>query len=380
MLVFLISPVSSFFCKGIFARGLKSPRHLDHVYRCLSTNIEQSTDTKKRVVFLGTPQFAADSLQAIVDGSASNVISPFEVVAVVTQPPGDVKKWSPVHKLGQALKLPVLAPETAKDTEFLAHLESLNVDLCITAAYGNFLPKRFLSIPKLGTVNIHPSMLPLYRGAAPVQRSLQNGDSSTGVSVAFTVHKMDAGPIITQIPYPLSGQEKAPEVLTECFRIGTKALLDAMPSIFDGTIQTTNQDDEKATHAPKLTVEDAVLDFDTMSATTVHNRCRGFQDWPGVLATFQIGDNLVKMKLITTYVMEPTAGAAERSREVTIVKHAQSSGKKALDMLRVVCGDGSVLGVLEVLPVTRKQMYIKDLMNGIKGDKTMHWIPNTPVP
>ena len=289
MLIFLVSPVSSLVCKNIFARGVKIPRLMRHVRRCVSTNIEQPAGARKRVVFLGTPQFAAESLQTIVDGSVSNVLSPFEVVAVVTQPPGDVKKLSPVHKLGQALKLPVLSPETAKDAEFLTHLESLGIDLCITAAYGNFLPKRFLSIPKLGTVNIHPSMLPLYRGAAPVQRSLQNGDSSTGVSVAFTVHKMDAGPIITQIPYPLIGQEKAPEVLAECFRLGTRALLDALPSIFDGSVQTTNQDDKKATHAPKLTVDDAVVDFDTMSATTVHNRCRGFQDWPGVVATFQIG-------------------------------------------------------------------------------------------
>eukprot|EP01032_Pedospumella_encystans_P022813 gene22813-25844_t len=352
---------------------------MHHVRRCVSTNIEQPAGTRKRVVFLGTPQFAAESLQSMVDGSVSNVISPFEVVAVVTQPPGDVKKLSPVHKLGQALKLPVLSPETAKDAEFLTHLESLDVDLCITAAYGNFLPKRLLSIPKLGTVNIHPSMLPLYRGAAPVQRSLQNGDSSTGVSVAFTVHKMDAGPIITQIPYPLTGQEKAPEVLAECFRLGTRALLDALPLIFDGTVQTTNQDDEKATHAPKLTVDEAVLDFETMSATTVHNRCRGFQDWPGVVATFQIGANVVKMKLITTYVIE-AAASAERSREVTIVKHSQSSGKKVLNMLRVVCGDGSILGILEVLPVSRKQMHVKDFMNGIKGDKTFHWVPETPAP
>lgn len=379
MMVFLVSSVNSLVSKDVFVRGVKNHRHLFQIHRCLSTNVEQAGTLRKRVVFLGTPQFAAESLQTIVEKSVTSIASPFDVVAVVTQPPGDKKKMSPVHKLGNALKLPVLSPETAKDEEFLAHLESLSVDLCITVAYGNFLPKRFLNIPKFGTVNIHPSLLPLYRGAAPVQRSLQNGDSSTGVSVAFTVHKMDAGPIIAQVPYRLTGHEKAPEVLTECFRIGTRVLIDALPSIFDGTVRVTNQVDADATHAPKLTVEDSVLDFATMSAVTVHNRCRGFQDWPGVLATFQIGSNIVKMKLITTYVIEPAADSAERTHNVSVVKYIDSTGKKAPDMLRVVCGDGSVLGILEVLPVSRKQMPIKDFMNGIKGDKTIQWIRNTPA-
>ena len=102
-----------------------------------------------------------------------------------------------------------MTPIKAKDEDFLSNLEEMAPDLCITAAYGQWLPKRFLSIPKLGTINVHPSLLPLFRGAAPVQRCLERGDSSTGVSIVETVLKMDAGPVIKQLNYPLSGDEKA---------------------------------------------------------------------------------------------------------------------------------------------------------------------------
>lgn len=338
---------------------------------CATTGINHTE--RKRIVFLGSPQFAADSLQSMVDESKSNIPVPFDVVAVVTQPPSQDKKYNPVHKLAGKLNIPLYTPQTAKDVNFLAELETLNVDLCITAAYGNFLPKRFLSIPKLGTVNIHPSLLPLYRGAAPVQRSLENGDASTGVSVAFTVLKMDAGPIIAQIPYPLTGVEKAPEVLTNCFKLGTKALLDSLPSIFDGTVKTTAQIDADATHAPKLCVQDSIVDFNTMNARTIHNRCRAYQDWPGLLATFRMGGSVVKAKLITTHIVDGAPGSAKCNRTVDIVKHA--GGKKPVDMLRVVCGDGSVLGILEVTPAGRKQMDIKSLLNGLrgKGDTSISW-------
>lgn len=124
--------------------------------------------------------------------------SGFELVGVITQPPapaGRKKKLtnSPVHDYASSTSIPVLYPTSAKDDDFLSSLENLNVDLCITAAYGQFLPKRFLAIPKLGTVNIHPSLLPKYRGAAPVQRCLENGDSDTAISILYTVLKMDAG-------------------------------------------------------------------------------------------------------------------------------------------------------------------------------------------
>ncbi len=156
----------------------------------------------KRVVFLGTPDVAAKSLEMIVEGSKAGKAGSddpdydgFEVVAVVSQPPAPAGRKmkltpSPVQVMAESLNIPLYIPTKAKDEDFLAMLEELQPDLCITAAYGNFLPKRFLAIPKHGTLNIHPSLLPLYRGAAPVQRCLERGDAVTGITVAETVLKV----------------------------------------------------------------------------------------------------------------------------------------------------------------------------------------------
>jgi methionyl-tRNA formyltransferase len=343
---------------------------------------------------------AADSLGMLHQASAAGC---FEIVAVVSQPPapaGRKKKLqaSPVHELAEKLNLPLMVPESAKDPVFLEALESLQVDLCVTAAYGNFLPKKFLSIPKFGTVNVHPSLLPLYRGAAPVQRCLEKGDAATGVSVAFTVLKMDAGPIIQQLPYPLTGDEKAPKVLSDCFRIGTQALIDLLPAIFDSTVQTTEQNAADATAADKLSASDAVVDFATMGAAVIHNKARGYAEWPGIVGYFMVGGEAVeaeKIKIITTHVLTADGeggeggegdggGGGEGSRDVVLLKGCEVKNySKKMDLLRVVCGDGSVLGVSEVQPPSKKVMGVKDFLNGLRGDTAIRWAPipiSTPTP
>lgn len=384
VMIALLSHTASCFLQKKVPQIPQSARNRLLLNRALSVDHQP---IRKRIVFLGTPQVAAESLQMIANASKENQSSSFEIVAVVSQPPAGLKKVpppSPVHALALKLQIPVLTPTSAKDEQFLSEFEALNVDMCITAAYGNYLPKKFLSVPKFGTVNIHPSVLPLYRGAAPVQRCLEHGDTSTGVSVLFTVSKMDAGPIIARVPYPLTGQEKAPEVLSACFRLGTRALLEALPAIFDGTVVTSAQDDAAATHAPKLTVQDAEIDFQAMGATGIHNKVRGFAEWPGTIATLQLGTGVSRVKIITTYIIDPTPGAADPSQEVTVVKLPVPGGKKKpVDMLRVVCGDGSVLGILEVIPSQRNKMDIKALVNGIQGvqgNRTMRWVQSTSVP
>jgi formyltetrahydrofolate hydrolase len=151
-----------------------------------------STSEKARILFLGTPEVAATSLQTIVESSRRDENSPYEIVGVVTQPPKRRKRrgkeeQSPVGLIATELDIPILTPEKAKDDAFLTSLENeFKPDLCITAAYGQYLPKRFLKIPKFGTLNIHPSLLPRWRGASPVQRSLEAGDNPVGVTVLFT--------------------------------------------------------------------------------------------------------------------------------------------------------------------------------------------------
>ena len=237
----------------------------------------------KRVVFLGTPSVAARSLELLLQGSRDGRGGDFEIAAVVSQPPARTGRKmkltpSPVHELAEAEGLRLLTPPNAKDEEFLATLADIKPDLCVTAAYGCFLPQRFLDLPHHGTLNIHPSLLPLYRGAAPIQRCLEAGDPITGVTVAFTVLAMDAGPVLRQVERKLGGDEQAPELLLEMFEAGTEQLLEALPSVWDGSCEAAlrPQDADAATKAAKVQKEEAEVRLDVMSAAEIHNRLRGF--------------------------------------------------------------------------------------------------------
>lgn len=335
-------------------------------------------------MFQGTPDVAAECLR-ILHSAAAHTGSDFSIVAVVTQPPapaGRNKKItpSPVQVVAEELLIPVLSPEKAKDEQFLSALQTIAPDLCITAAYGNYLPKKFLSIPKCGTVNIHPSLLPKYRGAAPAQRCLEAGDTISGVSVLFTVQKMDAGPIIKQQICALTGLEKAPDFLAQMFTVGAGLLLDALPSIFSGQVQDTliEQDEAEASSADKLSPLEARTDFSVLSAGKVHNKARGLAGWPGVWSTFAISlegesDSAPqRIKIISTLVLEATLSPL--TREVTVVKEGKN------DILRVVCGDGSVLGILELQPPGKKVMAAKDFVNGLRGANIQWTVPPLPEP
>jgi methionyl-tRNA formyltransferase len=190
---------------------------------------------------------------------------------------------------------------------------------------------------------------------------------------------MDAGPIIAQVPYRLIGDEKAPTVLSDCFRLGTEALVRALPGILSGTAPTTPQDESANSEAPKLTMAESAVDFASMSAACIHHKCRGFAEWPGIVGTFQIGasGDAAVIKIVTTVVLDAQPGAAQCTREVSVVKHPYQ-GKDA-HLLRVVCGDGSVFGIVELLPPSRKVMFVKDFLNGIKGDRSIHWVAQ-PAP
>ena len=323
---------------------------------------------KKSLVFLGTPDVAARSLELLVNAS-KETDGDFEVKAVVTMPPAPQGRKkaltrSPVHVLADELDIPVMHPEKAKDPDFLDQLAALRPDLCVTAAYGNFLPTKFLSIPTYGTLNIHPSLLPLYRGAAPVQRCLENGDTKTGVSVVFTVLKMDAGPIVRQVEHELFGEERADELLMDMFELGTAQLLDALPSVWDGSVVRTNQDDEAATPAHKLSVEDAKLDLRVTNALQAHNRCRGFAIWPGLWISVQVGDAApTRLKIISTRVLAQEPGSAHVTRELVGVREGKQS------VLKVVCGDGSVLGLTQVQVPGKNVVDARSFVNGLRGQE-----------
>lgn len=342
------------------------------------TRITNSVPEKKlKLVFLGTPEVAAGVLAKLLDASQEND-SFFEVSAVVTQPPSsrgrgrrkDKPLPSPVAQMALDRNFPgdrILSPESARDENFLELLKDLSPDVCVTAAYGNVLPKTFLSIPSRGTVNIHPSLLPLYRGASPVQRALQDGVSETGVTVAFTVRAMDAGPIIAVEKVSVDSLIKAPELLQGLFDRGTKLLLKNLSSILDGTAEreAQDQDHSMASHASKVSADEGLLVF-TETAERLHNTVRAFAGWPGTRASFlsfsedsNTAEEIV-VKIITTR-WQPPLGDDNLKKVVEFQN----------DSLHVRCEDGSVLEVVELQPISKKAMGAKAFWNGLRGRKLL---------
>ena len=201
----------------------------------------------------------------------------------------------------------------------------------------------------------------------------------SGVSLLYTVQKMDAGPIISQHQCTLSGQEKAPDFLVDMFAVGANLLLEALPSIFNGEV--TNklivQDESQATNADKLSPEDSRTDFSTLSALEVHNKARGLAGWPGLWSTFSITgadeaeSEPQRIKIITTILLPTTDSIA--TTDVTVVKE----GKR--DVLRVVCGDGSVIGIVELQPPSKKVMPVRDFVNGLRGASIKWTVPPLPT-
>jgi len=315
---------------------------------------------KKRIVFLGTPSVVVPVLNAL------NEVHPnYRVVAVVSQPPTRASRGqgivpSPVHQCAELAGIPVLTPENAKAKSFIETLRSIGPDLCVTAAYGQVLSEEFLQIPAFGTLNIHPSMLPLFRGAAPVQRALESGLQETGVTVAQTVRAMDAGPIVSQVKWPVNEHIKAPDLLAQLFEVGAKELLRLLPDYFSGRCVLREQEHARATKASKISVEEGMLLPSQHGALALHNKVRAFAGWPGCrLKVFQEGSE-IELKLITT--------------AVSLQKKAPSNeiffkGR----FLELVCSDGTVLEILELQPPGKRAMAARDFWNGLKT-KAMSWI------
>ncbi|XP_076920328.1 uncharacterized protein LOC143581421 [Bidens hawaiensis] len=340
---------------------------------CSATPVFSTPASKKKLVFLGSPSVSASVLETLLDASsASNSL--FEVAAIVTQPPSGRDRGrkvlpSPVaqHALDRGFPAHLIfTPLKASEEAFLSDFSALEPELCITAAYGNILPTKFLKIPSLGTVNIHPSLLPLYRGAAPVQRALQDGVKETGVSLAFTVRALDAGPIIACEKMEIDDNIKAPELLDLLFAQGSKLLLQELPSIFDGSASTKAkpQDGSKATLAPKISQEESWLSFD-QDALTLHNKVQAFAGWPGTRARILVIDEKsdkrseLELKVITSRVYRGDDVKNSEDDEVIFRKGS----------LIIPCGQHTALEVLEVQLPGKKVVNAAAFWNGLRGQK-----------
>lgn len=298
-----------------------------------------------RVLFWGTPEFAAAPLRALIGEG-------FEVVGVVTQPDkpqGRSRSVAPppVKQIALEERIPVFQPATPKDPQFIETLEALKPDISIVVAYGHILPKRVIDIPHHGTLNIHASLLPLLRGAAPIQAAIRQGLSQTGVTIMRMVPALDAGPILLTSSIPVLDDETYGELQMRLSELGALSLLEALALISMGAARETDQDDSLATHAPKVTRDDARVDW-TRGVDDVSRTIRAFDPKPAAHTTL----NGLDVKLFGPRRMADESVAPEPGRVVDIRQG-----------IIVSCGDG-LLCIQDVQPSGRSRMRSADWARG----------------
>lgn len=299
-----------------------------------------------RIVFMGTPQAAVPTLRRILsDGH--------EVAAVWTQPDrpsgrGNKVAFSPVKEFALSQELTVHQPQRIKTDEAQQLFASHDADVAVVVAYGRILPEKFLRTPDRGCINVHFSLLPRYRGAAPANWAIINGDTETGVTTMFIEPALDTGPILLQSPTSIGESETAPELMQRLAEIGAELLSETLARL--GQLTPQPQDDTKATFAPILKKEDGLIDW-TKHAAHIERRIRGLQPWPTAYTTFN-------SRRLTVWEAEPLVCFAPEVQpgEVT----AAHAGE-----LVVQCGQRSALRLFDVQPEARKRLTARDFINGM---------------
>jgi methionyl-tRNA formyltransferase len=303
-----------------------------------------------KIVFMGTPEFSIPSLEVLLKNG-------YEICAVVTapdEPKGRGYKLSPPPVKVFALQnnLKVLQPQNLKDPNFINELKKLSPDLIVVVAF-RILPKEVFSIPPLGTINVHASLLPKYRGAAPINWAIINGEKETGVTTFFIDEKVDAGNIILQKKIEIGQDETAGELHDKLAKLGAEALLETVKIIQTGKVQTIKQDETLATPAPKIKKEMCQINWYEMKAEQVHNFVRGLSPNPGAF-TFLNGKIL---KIYRTKLVEKIS-------EATTLKPGQIIVDG--DSLFAVCSDLKPVQIFEVQIEGKKKLKSEEFLRGYK--------------
>jgi methionyl-tRNA formyltransferase len=303
-----------------------------------------------RIAFAGTPQFAVPALRVLLS-------SAHQVVGVLTQPDrpagrGQQLRASPIKLLAAGHSLPVSQPPTLRTPEGRAELERWAPDLLVVVAYGLILPEPVLVLPRLGCVNIHGSLLPRWRGAAPIQRAILAGDAETGVTIMQLDAGLDTGPMLLERRRPIHSHETAGDLHDALSELGAAALADAIDGIAAGTLAARPQPATGATYAPKIEKAEARLDWNA-AATELDRRVRAFNPWP-IAETSFAGEQLRVLR--ARVADQPAAEAAPG----TVLGVAE-------DGLRVACGDG-VLAVRELQRAGKRPISARDFANAVRLD------------
>ncbi len=298
-----------------------------------------------KIVYMGTPDFAVGPLKALLEAG-------HEVTAVVTQPDkpkGRSKELMPppVKAYAMTQNLTVFQPEKIKTTEAVEELKKYEADLFVVAAFGQILSKEILEMPKYGCVNIHASLLPKYRGAAPIQWSIIDGEKETGVTIMQMDEGLDTGDILTQKIVPIDDEDTGESLFDKLCEAGSELLLATIPQIEAGTLCPVRQDESKSTYAKMLKKELGNIDF-SKSAREIWYLVRGLNSWPSAYTYYN-------NKMMKIWRAEPVAESSDAMPGVLVKKDKES--------IFVQTGDG-LLRILEIQPEGKKRMSVKDFMLG----------------
>lgn len=299
------------------------------------------------IVFMGTPQFSVPILEALVAHD-------YQVLAVVTQPDRKVGRkqvlqQTPVKEAAVRLNLTVFQPEKLSGSQELADVMALQPDLIVTVAYGQFLPTKLLEAAKIAAINVHGSLLPKYRGGAPIQYAVLNGDSEIGITIMHMAKKMDAGDMIEQASIPIEASDDTGTLFDKLSYVGRDLLLKTLPSIIDQTAPRTPQDEAQVTFAYNITKEQEQLDIE-QPATQLVNQIRALRPQPGAWLPI----NGQRTKLWQATVAETTT---DQPAGVIV-----AINKKDFEL---AAGNGSVLKITEIQPAGKAKMPVQSFLNGV---------------
>jgi len=301
-----------------------------------------------KIIFMGTPEFAVPSLEALIN-------SEHDVIAVVAQPDkpkgrGHKLTPPPTKVLAEKFNIPILQPEKIKTDEFLQELKELNPDVICVTAYGKIIPKSILELPEHGCINVHPSLLPKYRGAAPVNWTIINGEKVTGVTIMQMDEGMDSGEILLVREVQIGNDDDAEKMLAKLSNIGGEMLVEALKLIGEGKLNPIKQDQSEVTFAPMLQKSDGQIKWEK-SAQDIRNLIRGLTPWPGTFT--KLGD--YTLKIYKVYICEG------RGKPGEIIETGKNS-------LIVATGDGA-LEILELQIEGGKRLDIKSFLAGHQIEK-----------
>jgi len=292
-----------------------------------------------RAVFLGTPSFAVPTLEALAAEGHS-------VACVVSQPDrprgrGQQLSYSPVKEAAIRLSLPVYQPERVRRPEAVEYLSRLRPDIMVVVGYGQVIPQSAIDIPPHGILNVHASLLPKYRGAAPVQWAVANGETATGVTIMRIDAGLDTGDMLAKVETPIGPEETAVELSARLANMGASLLVETIANL--ATIEPEKQDSTQASYAPLLKKEDGLIDW-SVPARAIHNRVRGLQPWPGAYTRFR-GQQL--------HIWKSRVATGDGAGAGRLLRHP----------LRVTCGEGA-LELIEVQLEGRKRIAADAFANG----------------